>query len=183
MLANSILGSGYSARLNKEIRIQRGLAYGAFSALSERKGTGVITLSAQTRLDAASTVAEILVAQLERMKQQPVSPDELSIRRSALTGPLSRALATADGYAEALITQTMFGLPVDQTGIAATLETIRKADSSDVQGVMQAVFGSGKTSVVVVGDARVCLADLKKHFKTVKVVSEASWLQTMDSWS
>jgi predicted Zn-dependent peptidase len=140
-------------------------------------------LSAQTRLDAASTVAEILVAQLERMKQQPVSPDELSIRRSALTGPLSRTLATADGYAEALITQTMFNLPVDQTGIAATLETIRKADSSDVQRVMRDVFGSGKTSVVVVGDARACLADLKKHFKTVKVVAERSLLQTMDSWS
>ena len=183
MLANSILGSGYSARLNKEIRIQRGLAYGAFSALSERKGTGVITLSAQTRLDAASTVAEILVAQLERMKQQPVSPDELSIRRSALTGPLSRALATADGYAEALITQVMFGLPVDQTGIATTLETIRKAQSFDVQRVMQAVYGRGKTTVVVVGDARVCLSDLKKHFKTVKVVSERSFLQTMDTWS
>ncbi len=183
MLANSILGSGYSARLNKEIRIQRGLAYGAFSGLSERKGTGVITLSAQTRLDAASTVAEILVAQLERMLQQPVSPDELSIRRSALTGPLSRDLATASGYADALITQSQNSLPVDQSGIAVMLETIRKAESSDVQRVMQSVFGTRKPTVVVVGDARVCLADLKKHFKTVKVVSEASWLQTMDTWS
>ena len=77
----------------------------------------------------------------------------------------------------------MFNLPVDQTGIAATLETIRKAESSDVQRVMRDVFGSGKPSVVVVGDARVCLADLKKHFKTVKVVAERSLLQTMDSWS
>ena len=183
MLANSILGSGYSARLNKEIRIQRGLAYGAFSGLSERKGTGVITLSAQTRLDAASTVAEILVAQLNRMMHQPVSAEELSIRRSALTGPLSRDLATASGYADALITQTQFGLPVDQRGIAATLETIRKAESPDVQRVMQTVFGTQKPTIVVVGDARVCLADLKKHFRTVKVVSEASWLQEMDAWS
>jgi zinc protease len=183
MLANSILGGGYSARLNKEIRIQRGLAYGAFSGISERKGAGVITLSAQTRLDAAATVAEILVAQLDRMMKQPVPSDELSIRRSALTGPLSRDLATASGYADGLITQTQFGLPVDQTGIAATLEAIRKAESSDVQRVMQSVFGTRKPTVVVVGDARVCLADLKKHFKTVKVVSEASWLQGMDTWS
>ena len=183
MLANSILGGGYSARLNKEIRIQRGLAYGAFSALSERKGIGVITLSAQTRLDAAATVAEILVAQLERMKQQPVSNSELSIRRSALTGPLSRDLATASGYADALITQATFGLPVDQSGIAATLEAIRKAESSDVQHVMQTTFGRGKPTVVVVGDARVCLAELKKHFKTVKVVSESSWLKGMNDWS
>ena len=100
-----------------------------------------------------------------------------------LTGPLSRDLATSSGYADALSTQTQFGLPVDQTGIAATLETIRKAESSDVQRVMQSVFGTRKPTVVVVGDARVCLADLKKHFKTVKVVSEASWLQGMDTWS
>ena len=183
MLANSILGGGYSARLNKEIRIQRGLAYGAFSGLAERRGRGVITLSAQTRLDAAATVAEILVAQLERMKEQPVTTSELSIRRSALTGPLSRELATASGFADALITQTMFGLPVDQTGIAATLEVIRKADSTDVQQVMQTTFGRQSPTVVVVGDARVCLAGLKKHFKTVKVVSESTWLQSMDAWS
>lgn len=183
MLANSILGGGYSARLNKEIRIERGLAYGAFSGLSERKGSGLLTLSAQTRLDAAATVAEILVAQLDRMMKQPVATAELSIRRSALTGPLSRELATAAGYADALITQTQFGLPVDQMGIGATLETIRKAESSDIQYTMQSVFGVRKPTVVVVGDARVCLTELKKHFKTVKVVTETSWLQEMDTWS
>ena len=183
MLANSVLGGGYSARLNKEIRIQRGLAYGAFSGISERKGAGLITLSAQTRLDAAATVAEILVAQLDRMMKLSVSPDELAIRRSALTGPLSRELATASGFADGLITQSLFGLPVDQTGIAATLETIRRSESYDVQRVMRSVFGARKPTVVVVGDARVCLSDLKKHFKTVKVVSEASWLLGMDTWS
>ncbi len=40
-LANTILGGGFSSRLNQEIRIKRGLAYGAGSWLSAMRGGGL----------------------------------------------------------------------------------------------------------------------------------------------
>ena len=45
-------GRGYSARLNAEIRIRRGLSYGAGSSLSARMAPGPVIASAQTRNDA-----------------------------------------------------------------------------------------------------------------------------------
>src|SRR5262249_30416446 len=52
-VANAVLGGGYSARLNEEIRIKRGLSYGASSSLVARRAPGPIVASAQTRNDAA----------------------------------------------------------------------------------------------------------------------------------
>lgn len=40
VVANNVLGGGYSARLNAEIRIKRGLSYGANSGVTARKQPG-----------------------------------------------------------------------------------------------------------------------------------------------
>ena len=39
VVANAVLGTGFSARLNQEIRIKRGLAYSAKSGIDARRGT------------------------------------------------------------------------------------------------------------------------------------------------
>ncbi|HEX6161136.1 MAG TPA: pitrilysin family protein, partial [Thermoanaerobaculia bacterium] len=53
LVANSVLGGGYSARLNQEIRIKRGLSYGARSAFSPRADVGPFTASTQTKNESA----------------------------------------------------------------------------------------------------------------------------------
>ena len=40
LVANAVLGGGYSARLNEDIRIKRGLSYGADSSLAARRDAG-----------------------------------------------------------------------------------------------------------------------------------------------
>ncbi len=40
LVANAVLGGGYSARLNQEIRIRRGLSYGAGSSIDARRAPG-----------------------------------------------------------------------------------------------------------------------------------------------
>ena len=58
LVANSVL-SGYSGRLNQEIRIKRGLSYGAGSALEARRGVGPFVASAQTKNESGAQVASI----------------------------------------------------------------------------------------------------------------------------
>ena len=41
-VANTVLGGGFSSRLNQEIRIKRGLAYGAGSSLQAGRDPGAI---------------------------------------------------------------------------------------------------------------------------------------------
>ncbi|HWS71375.1 MAG TPA: pitrilysin family protein, partial [Thermoanaerobaculia bacterium] len=63
-VANSILGGGYSSRLNQEIRIKRGLSYGASSTFDLRREPGPFTASAQTKNESAAEVAGIIVDEL-----------------------------------------------------------------------------------------------------------------------
>ena len=42
LVANAVLGGGYSARLNQEIRIRRGLSYGSGSSLDARRDAGAV---------------------------------------------------------------------------------------------------------------------------------------------
>ena len=48
LVGTNLLGGGYSSRLNQEIRIKRGLSYGAGASLGVRQDEGVFTASAQT---------------------------------------------------------------------------------------------------------------------------------------
>ena len=51
---NSVLGGGFSSRLSQEIRIKRGLSYGAFSQLDARPLGGALRLVVQTKNESAA---------------------------------------------------------------------------------------------------------------------------------
>ena len=58
---NSVLGGGYSSRLNQEIRIKRGLSYGAGSSFAWRSWKTNFGTRTQTKNESAAEVAEVLV--------------------------------------------------------------------------------------------------------------------------
>ena len=71
-VANAVLGGSYSARLNEEIRIKRGLSYGAFSDLDTRRDTGLWLGSAQTKNPSAPQVVELMLGEFARLGGTPV---------------------------------------------------------------------------------------------------------------
>ncbi|HKP79796.1 MAG TPA: pitrilysin family protein, partial [Phenylobacterium sp.] len=67
LVASTVLGGGYSARLNQEIRIKRGLSYGARASLSTARTTGSFRASAQTKNESAAEVLDLINAELTRL--------------------------------------------------------------------------------------------------------------------
>src|SRR3954471_15251968 len=61
MVANAALGTGFASRLNREIRIKRGLSYGARSSLDARRDIGPFNAFAQTKNESAAEVARLIV--------------------------------------------------------------------------------------------------------------------------
>jgi zinc protease len=98
-VANTVLGGGYSARLNQEIRVKRGLAYGAGSSLTARRIVGGFTASTQTKNESAAEVVTLIRGELGRMATTPPTAAELAARKSALIGDFGRRLGTTDGLA------------------------------------------------------------------------------------
>lgn len=162
LVANSILGGGFSARLNREIRVRRGLAYGAFSALSAERFPGLLVMAAQTRNNTAAEVAEVMCQQLDALNRSPLGIDELEKRKAALLGPLARRLETGDGTVGSLLTLELLGLPT--TELEQLPRRIANATAQNIRTSARKMFPSDKLQIVVVGDPALCRAGLKARF-------------------
>ncbi|MEH3158775.1 MAG: insulinase family protein, partial [Sphingomonas taxi] len=98
-VANTVLGGGFSSRLNQEVRIKRGLAYGAGSGLDAMRGTGSIAARTQTKNQTAAEVVALMTAEMARMGAAAVPEAELATRKAVLVGNFGRGVETTDGIA------------------------------------------------------------------------------------
>jgi zinc protease len=152
LVANGVLGGGYSSRLNQEIRIKRGLSYGAGSSLSPRAAIGGFTASVQTKNESAAQVVTLIKGELTRLGAEPTSAGELAARKSVLVGDFGRDLGTSGGLADILGNLAVYGVPLDE--IQAYTGKVEAVTPADVQAFSKAVLDPAQTSVVVVGDAK-----------------------------
>ena len=111
---NSVLGGGYSSRLNQEIRIKRGLSYGAGSSFAWRNWKTNFGTRTQTKNESAAEVAELVVGEIKKLTDSNVSATELNPRKLVLTGDFGRDLETTQGLAGALADLYGFGLPTSE---------------------------------------------------------------------
>lgn len=161
LVINSVLGGGYSARLNREIRIKRGLSYGAGSSFAERHAAGPIIALAQTRNDAAVQVVELIEQELARLGQAPASASEIGARKANLIGTFGREVETASGLSGQLAMLASFGLPLDK--VKSYIADISAVTAPQAKAVAANIYDPKKARVVVVGDGSLFLNELKKQ--------------------
>ena len=148
---NAVLGGGYSSRLNQEVRIKRGLSYGAGSSLDMRRRGGALTASVQTKNESAAEVLLLLQAELDRLIATPVADDELAARKATLIGDFSRAVETTSGLAGALRSLVVAGLPLDDLG--GRIDRLDAVTAADVQRLAAAHLAAPGRRIAVAGDA------------------------------
>ncbi len=169
LVANSVLGLGYSARLNQEIRIKRGLSYGAFSSLDARRDTGPFIATTQTKNESGAEVAAILVGELERLATAPLAETELAPRKSTLTGNFGRSLETTEGLVNFVARLALQGLGFDE--INRYVSNVQAVTGDDVRKFAGARLDVKRANVVIVGKASAFIDDLRKRFPNVEVIA------------
>ena len=121
--------SGYSGRLNQEIRIKRGLSYGARSSLDARRETGPFVASAQTKNLSGAEVASLLVGELGRLSNEPIKETELVPRKAVLVGGFGRALETMMTCRQ-IASLALHGLKLDESRLLNNVQSITAAMSN-----------------------------------------------------
>lgn len=167
LVTNSVLGGGYSSRLNLEIRIKRGLSYGAGSDFELRRDVGPFTASTQTKNESAAEVAGLIVDEIDKLGTAAVPDTELGPRKAALIGGFGRALETTSGIVNRVAGLALHGLSLDE--IDRYVSRVQAVSASDVQQFAAAHL-AGPPSVVIVGDAKAFIEPLKKRFGNVEVI-------------
>jgi zinc protease len=166
-VTNSILGGGYSARLNQEIRIKRGLSYGAGSRFDVRREAGPFTASAQTKNESAAEVAGIIIEEIGRLGTVSVPESELTPRKAVLIGGFGRTLETSAGLVNEIADLALYGLSLAE--IKRYVAGVQSVTAADVQKFATSNLGANP-SVIIVGDAKKFVEPLKQRFKNVEVI-------------
>ncbi len=170
-VANTVLGGGFSSRLNQEIRIERGLAYGASSGVSAGRLPGSMTARTQTKNTTAAEVVTLIAAEMARMGSAPVPEAELATRKAVLVGGFGRSVETTGGIAGLLGDYVLQDVPIDE--LQRYTSRIEGVDARAVQAA-SALLDPKAASIVVVGDARQFLPALRKAYPAVQVIPEAA---------
>jgi zinc protease len=162
---NSLLGGGYSSRLNLEIRIKRGLSYGAGSSFSWRGGQTNFGTRTQTKNESAAEVAELVIAELKRLADSDASDTELIPRKSVLTGNFGRNLETTGGLTGALAELYGFGIPTAE--LNSYMTNVNAVGSATVKDFAGKYLSGG--DMIIVGDYAKFKDDLAKRFPNMKI--------------
>jgi predicted Zn-dependent peptidase len=114
-IANDILGgSSFRSRLFNDVRTKRGLAYSVGSRLNTgMHDQGVWLMRAETKLISTQEVIERFVANIERMRAEPVTDAELAEAKEAYVNSFVFSFSSPSAIVSRLIELEYDGLPKD----------------------------------------------------------------------
>lgn len=114
-IANDILGgSSFRSRLFNDVRSKRGLAYSVGSRLNTgMHDQGVWLMRAETKLVSTQEVIERFVANIERMRAEPVTDAELAEAKEAYINSFVFSFSSPSAIVSRLVELEYDGLPKD----------------------------------------------------------------------
>jgi predicted Zn-dependent peptidase len=149
---NTILGDGMSSRLFLSVREEKGLAYDVGSGVADYADAGVLGVSAGVDPGQLEPALKAILAELDRLRNEPVPADELAKAKAYLSGGLelrmeeTRHLASWVGGQEALHDRV---LTLDEA-----LEKVASVTTDDVQRVAGELFRDESLRLAVVAPRR-----------------------------
>ena len=172
IVADAVLGGGYSARLNEEIRIKRGLSYGAGSQLNTLRNGGSFGGGAQTKNVSAVEVVGLVLTEFDKLASTPTPADELAARKATLSGDFGFTLETTRGLGGEVAGLALYGLPLDE--LSRYLDKVQAVTQAQVQDFAKAHLGKDGTTVVVAGDAKQFADALTKAYPGTELIQASA---------
>jgi len=149
---NAVLGDGMSSRLFLSVREELGLAYDVSSGLVDYADAGALEISAGVDPAALPAAIEAILAELVRLRDEPVPPAELDKAKRYLAGGLelrmddTRHVASWIGGQEALHDRV---LSLDEA-----LAAIDAVDAMEIQRLARELFRDEALRLAAVAPAR-----------------------------
>ncbi len=148
-LLNIVLGGSMSSRLFQNIRERRGLAYAVSSGLISYQDGGALTIYAGCDAVAVREVIDLVVAELQDLRDNFISQEELRRAQDHLKGSLVLSLESSSSRMSHMARQQMyFGR---QFTLEDTLRGVEAVTLDDVRRVARDLLPPGSLSATVLG--------------------------------
>ncbi len=149
-LMNTVLGVfGMMGRIGKSVREEQGLAYYAYSRLSGGLGPTPWTAAASVAPDAVPKAIDSILAEVRRMRAEPVSAEELADCKAYRTGSLPVSLETNSALADVMLDMELYGLGLDY--LQRFPNEIAQISAEDILTAAQTYLDIDKMTISVAG--------------------------------
>src|SRR5215213_1372305 len=126
---DAIFGGLSSSRLFQSVREERGLAYAVYSFTGQFTDTGQVGLYAGTRPDNLAQAMDVVQAELDRLREQPATEEELGRARENVKARVVLALESSAARMNRLGGATLYDLPLlDTDAVMARIDAVRLDD-------------------------------------------------------
>ncbi|MHB1178523.1 MAG: M16 family metallopeptidase [Daejeonella sp.] len=146
---NTILGGYFGSRLMTNIREDKGYTYGIGSALVSMKNTGYFFIASEVGADVCSAALAEIYKEVNILKQEPVSTEELSLVRNYMLGSMLGSLENAMSHADKFKNIYFSGLGYDY--YENYIKTVRTINPEAILGLANKYFSTETFEKVIVG--------------------------------
>jgi zinc protease len=171
VVANTLLGGGYSSRLNQELRINRGLTYGVGSGLEARRTAGKWSIGAQTKNESAPELIALTLQEVKRVRESPAPAEELEARKLTIIGSVSRRFETTEDIAGTIASLEGNGIPVSE--LTRTIDQLSSVTAQQAMDFAKAHWDTTRLAIVVAGDASKFADALRTTYPMLRVIPQA----------
>ncbi|MEO8070881.1 MAG: pitrilysin family protein [Acidobacteriota bacterium] len=167
---NALLGGQFMSRINKVLREEKGVTYGARSAFDFRRMAGSFSAESNVQGDrTAESVGDILIELDEIGHEGGVPADELEPGKASLTRGYVRQFETPAQLVRAGSQLAIHGL--DDDVFDRFVPMVDAVTTADVTRVARAFVRPSEAVVIVAGDASKCQIPLEALGRSVRVVT------------
>lgn len=157
---NTLLGGRFTSWLNSELRIKRGLTYGAHSDFESWRPGGLFTVFSFTRNATIGEMLEISLDLIQKARQKGFSPTEVTSARNYIRGQFPPTMESSPSKAQAYSELAFYGLGFDfYDRLQAQIQGV---DPSAVRTAAQRLLPDQNYVLVVVGNAAEIRPQLEK---------------------
>ncbi len=159
-LMNKVLGgSGFASRLMQRVRADEGLTYSVSSGFDLRRHPGPFRISTFTRASETRRVVDLLLAEMERIRSEPPSEDELARAKSLAVGRFGLSLESSEAVLASLVDLAVYDLPADS--LDTYRSRVRAIDTAETKRLANLLIHPDRAAIVVLGPAEVVAPQLE----------------------
>jgi predicted Zn-dependent peptidase len=154
---DAIFGGLSSSRLFQAVREERGLAYSVYSFTAQFIDTGEIGLYVGTRPDNLAAAMAVVAEELDRLRSDGVTEEELKRARENVKGRIVLGLESAGARMSRLGASVLYGLPLLE--IDEIMARIDAVTVEDLRALVEELWAPSSLSAAGIGPDEAAFTD------------------------
>jgi zinc protease len=168
-LVSNYFGWSFNSRLNKSIRVDKGLTYFVNGSYIANRFDGIFKVDTFTKPETTAKTVQSLLEEIQKLKTMPPTPEELEDGKQYITGSFIRNRETPQQTARDLWLIESQNLSNDY--LDRLLAEIASTTETDCTNLIRKTIDPDKMAIVVVGDAKI-IKDKLEEIAPVTIITD-----------